>query len=129
MTAAAIAAPRGTLTVHRPLHDGASYVLTAAAPGVVTLSVSDATDGAATIALERMGARRLIDDLTLVAGLAPTAPLVGLAQALAGSARLLFDRLDELDKTDPTAVDAILATIVAHLRSRRPAALLAGGAL
>ena len=34
-----------------------------------------------------------------------------------------------LDKTEPAAVDAIVATIVAQLRNWRPVALLAGGAL
>jgi len=119
-------APTGTLSVHRELHDGACYDLSAAAPGITALDVQDADGDEACIAIDRLGARRLIEDLTLVAGLTPTGPTVPLAQALAGSARVLFERLIELDKTDPAGVDAVLDSIGSTLRTFRPMALQVG---
>lgn len=122
-------APTGTLSVHRRLRGGGSYTLDAAALGVTTLAARDADDDLAVLGFDRAEVRQLIADLTLVAGLTPTGPTVTRAQALTGSARRLFEALAELDKTEPAVVDAILATIVAQLRSWRPVALLAGGAL
>lgn len=125
----AATAPSSPLTLHRPLHDGASYYLTAAAPGVTVLTVTDADDDTAAPALDRSQVRQLIEDLQLVAGLTQTASRLPLEQALIGSAQRLFERLGELGKMDPAAADRIAAAIASHLRSARPMALLAGGVL
>ncbi len=117
------------LSLHRLLHDGAGYTLTAAAPGVTVLSVSDQDGESAAPAIDRPQVRQLIEDLQLVAGLTQTAARLPLEQALIGTARRLFERLAELDKTDPLAADRIAAAIACHLRSWRPVALLAGGVL
>lgn len=118
------ALPTPPLTLRRELHDGARYELAAAAPGVTTLAVHDAHAGAACIALDRGAARQLLEDLTLAAGLTPTAPQLGRAAALAGTVRVLFERLAELKRTEPAAADAIVAMAVAHLRSWDPVSLL-----
>jgi signal transduction histidine kinase len=123
MIAAAPPAPTGTLEILRELHDGASYRLVATAPGTTTIALCDPEHDVACIALDRAGARRFIEDLELVAGLRPTAPALGLAAALAGSVRVVFERLAELEKTDPTGADRIYAAITAHVRSSRPLAL------
>lgn len=125
MTAATL--PAGSLEVCHDLDDGASYRLAATAPGITTLVVRDAEDDVACVALDRAGARRLIEDIELVAGLRPTAPVVDRATALAGSVRILFERLAELDRTDPAGVAQVVAAIAAHLRSSRPLALLEVG--
>lgn len=114
--------------LHRDLHDGAAYDLTAAAPGVTVLCIQDADGDAASPALDRQQVRQLIEDLQLVAGLTATAARLPLEQALIGSARRLFERLEDLERVDPAAVDRIIAAITCHLRSSRPVALLAGGA-
>lgn len=121
----ASAAPAtGSLSVRRDLHDGAGYSVIASAPGVTALVVRDPLDGEeACIGLDRAATRRLIEDLELVAGLRPTGARVDLATALAGSARVLFERIRELDKIDPTAADRIASAIAAHLRAWRPLAL------
>jgi len=115
------------VNIHRDLRDGAFYRLTAAAPGYTTITARDADGDTATPCLDRADVRRLIDDLTLVAGLAPSAPAVGRAAALAGSVRRIFELLGELEKTDGAAADEIVAAIAAHLRSWRPLALVPGG--
>lgn len=114
------------LTIHRELHDGARYDLSAAAPGVTALAVCDADGDTACLALDRAALRRLLEDLELVAGLRPTPSVVPLETALAGSARFLFERLVELDKQNPAAADRLAAAIAAHLRSWRPLALAVG---
>lgn len=117
------------LSIHRQLHDGASYTLTAATPGVTTVAVQDADGDTATLAIDRSQVRQLIEDLQLVAGLTATMARLPLEQALIGSARLLFERLADLEKTNPAAVDRIISAITSHIRSSKPAALLAGGTL
>lgn len=118
-----VALPSPPLALRRELHDGAGYELAAAALGVTTLAVHDADADQACIALDRAGARQLIEDLTLAAGLTPTAPQLGRAAALAGTVRVLFERLENLDRTEPEAVAQIIAALAAHLRSWRPLAL------
>ncbi len=115
----------GTLSVHRLLHDGASYDLTAAEPGVTVLAVVDADGDLAMPEIDRSQARQLIDDLTLVAGLTPTASAIGKAAAIAGAVRRNFELLAELERADPAAADAIYASIAAHLRSWKPMTMLA----
>lgn len=116
-------------SIHRPLRDGAEYTLTAATPGVTVLATRDPDDDTTSIALDRPQVRQLIEDLQLVAGLTATMARLPLEQALIGSARLLFERIADLEKVDPAAADRIVAAIASHVRSSRPAALLAGGAL
>lgn len=118
-----------TTTVHRQLHDGAGYDVTAAAPGVTVLAVRDADGDTAAPAIDRAQARQLIEDIELVAGLRPTAARTDLAVALAGSLRILLQRIDDdLERADPAAADELRLALIAHLRSKRPA-LLGGGAL
>lgn len=116
--------PAAPLSLRRDLHDGARYDLAAPAPGVTTIDLQDADGDEACLALDRAGVRRLIEDLTLVAGLTPTAPQLGRSAALAGSVQRIFALLEELDKTDPAAAAELVAAIAAHLRSWRPMALL-----
>lgn len=47
------------------------------------------------------------------------------ANMLLGAVRRNFELLADLDKTSPADVDAIVAAMLAHLRSWRPMALLA----
>ena len=102
----------------------------ASAPlGVTSLTISDPDADRACIAMDRAGVRRLIEDLELVAGLRPTAAKVPAAVALAGSARVLFERLAALDKVDPDAAAEVVQAIAAHLRAWRPLALVPGGSL
>lgn len=124
-----VTAPSSPLSCHRQLHDGASYTLTAAMPGVTVLAVTDADCDSASPALDRAQVRQLIEDLQLVAGLTQTMSCLPLEQALIGSARRLFERLAELAKTDPFAADRIAVAIANHLRASRPVVLLAGGVL
>ncbi len=122
------ALPAAPLEVRRDLHDGAGYTLTAPAPGVTALAVVDADGDTATPCFDRAAARQLVDDIMLVAGLKPTGATVDLATALEGSARILFQRIDdELERQDPAAADRIRAAMVEHLRSKCP--VLVGGAL
>jgi len=51
--------------------------------------------------------------------------LTGHAARLAGAVRRNFELLRELEKTEPAAVDAIVAMMAAHLRSWKPLALIA----
>ncbi len=118
-----------SLSIHRLLHDGAGYTLTAAAPGVTAISLADADGDTASPALDRSQVRQLIEDLQLVAGLTQTMARLPLEQALIGSARRLFERIAELSKVDPAAADRISAAIAAHLRSAHPVVMLAGGVL
>jgi hypothetical protein len=120
----AVALPSSSLTIRRALHDGAGYEVAAPAPGLVTLLAIDADGDTAPITVDRAGARQLIEDITLAAGLAPTAPQLGAGQALRGSARILFERLRELKRTDPAEADVVVATIVMDLRSWDPISLL-----
>lgn len=121
--------PTGSLSARRELHDGAGYTLTAAAPGVIVLAARDAHGGEAHPAFDRAQARQLIEDIELVAGLRPTAAKIDLAAALAGSLRILLQRIDDdLERADPGAADQLRLAMIAHLRSKRPA-LLGGGAL
>lgn len=53
-----------------------------------------------------------------------TTPLSPRAAALAGAIRRNFELLRELEKTEPAAVDIIVSSMAAHLRSWRPLALL-----
>ena len=76
-----VALPSSPLTIRRDLHDGARYEVAAAAPGLVTLLVIDADGDAAPITVDRAGARQLIEDITLAAGLTPTGPKLGRAGA------------------------------------------------
>lgn len=117
-------APTAPLSLHRDLPDGARYDLAAAAPGITTVAIVDPDGDGACIALDRAGVRRLIEDLTLSAGLTPTTPQLGRGAALAGSVQRIFALLEELDKTDSAAAAEIVAAIAAHLRSWRPMALL-----
>lgn len=110
--------------IHRPLPDGGSYELCAPVPGYTALTMHDADGDRAVVTFDRGAARHLIDDLTLIAGLAPTAPQLGRAAALAGSARVLFERLRELKRDNPAGADMIVAMIVADLRSWDPVSLL-----
>lgn len=111
------------LTVHRQLHDGAHYTVTAAEPGVTTVGHQDADDEATVVAMTREQVRQYIADLELVAGLVPTPSAVPLADRLAGSIQRVFELLKELDKTDHKATDRLLAAITSHIRNWRPAAL------
>lgn len=115
--------------IHRQLHDGAACDLTAAAPGVTVLSLTDTDGDTATAALDRSQVRQLVEDLQLVAGLTQTEARLPLEQALIGSARRIFERIAELAKTDPYAADRIAAAIACHLRASRSVVLLAGGVL
>ena len=47
-----------------------------------------------------------------------------MATVLAGAVRRNFQLLAELEKTDPAAVDVIVAMMTAHLRSWKPKAML-----
>jgi len=116
-----------TLALHLELHDGAFIDLARPEPGVTTITASDADGDVVTVPLDREKARRLVDGIELVAGLRPTAPTLGRALALAGSIRIIFEQLCELDKTEPEAVAQLLSSIVVHLRSWRPWLLLGGG--
>ncbi len=118
------AAPVGTFALHRELPGGGRYDLTAASPGVTTLGLRDHDNDAALVSLDRAGVRRLIEDLTLVAGLAPTGAVMGRAAALAGAMRRNFKLLRELKRTSPAEADAIVAIAVADLRSWDPVSLL-----
>lgn len=113
---------------HRILADGAEYTVSAVEPGITTLAIRDADGDDAAVSLDRAGARRLVDDLELAAGIRPTPPTIGRAAALAGSIRIIFEQLRELDKTEPAEVEALVASLVSHVRSWRHVALLAGGA-
>jgi hypothetical protein len=112
-------------TIHRPLHDGASYELTSLAPGTAGLHLHDADGDGAVVTFDRAAARQFLDDFTLIAGFQPTGATVPLETALAGSAQKLFERLAELEKTNPAAANRIAAAIASHLRSCKPQALLA----
>lgn len=117
-----------TLSVRVDLHDGARCDVVSGPLTTTTLALHDADGDDATVSFDRAKARQLIDAITLVAGLAPTGARIDLATALAGSARVLFQRLDdELEKADPAAADRIRVAMIAHLRSKVPALL--GGAL
>lgn len=119
----------GTLSVHREFHDGISYDIIASAPGVTTLSIADADGDRSVPSFDRAGARQLLDDIELVAGLRPTASKLDLAAALAGSLRILLQRIDDdLERVSPAAADELRLAMIAHLRSKRPV-LLGGGAL
>jgi hypothetical protein len=115
-----------TLALHIDLHDDAAIDLAVPEPGIVTITVRDADGDTVTIAFDRAVARRLIDGLKLLAGLRQTIPTLGRALALAGSIRIIFENLMELDKTEPDAVAQLLSSIVVHLRSWRPWLLLGG---
>lgn len=117
-----------TMHIHRPIHDGAEYLVSAPTPGVTALCVQDADGDSATVSFDRSGVRQLIDDLSLVAGFTPTGMTLDLAKALEGTVRILFERLDEqLERQDPAAADRIRVAMIAHLRSKAP--VLVGGVL
>lgn len=111
-------------SIRRALEDGAEYDLTDPTSGCVVLDIHDIDGDRAVVTFDRAQARQLIDDLTLVAQLTPTAPTIGRAAALAGAVRRNFELLEELRKTEPAEAERILAMIAAHLRSCRPTALL-----
>lgn len=115
-----------TATVTRMLHDGASLEIGSVSLGVTTIGVRDADGEIASVSLERAAVRQVIADLELIAGLRPTTTGARAALALAGAVRRNFELLGELDKTDPAAVDLIVASMLAHLRSWRPMLLTAG---
>lgn len=112
--------PPGTIALHLDLHDGAAIDLARPERGFATLTVRDADGDMVTVAVDREKARRLIDGIELVAELRPTGSTLGRALALAGSIRIIFEHLVELDKTEPAEVAAILRSIVEHVRSWRP---------
>lgn len=107
----------GSMEIDRTLRDGASYRLVAEPGAVTAISVHDPHGDIAVIAIERADVRQLIDDLTQVAGLQPTMPVLGLAGALANSARILFARIEVLERTEPEAAAMIRRTIMSHMRS------------
>lgn len=111
--------------IRRPLHDGAGYALLAAAPGITTIALRDSDGDAAMASTDRAGVRQLIEDLTLIASLAPTASTMDRATALAGAVARNFQLLIELDKTNPVAATQIAESIAHHLRSWRPAVFFA----
>lgn len=112
-----------------PLHDGAHCSVSSAYPGTATLAIHDAHGGEATVTADRVQSRQLADAIISATGLAPTAPRVDLAAALAGSLRILLQRIDDdLERVSPAAADQLRIAMIAHLRSKRPA-LLGGGAL
>ncbi len=113
-----------TAAIHRSLPDGASYELCDPMPGLTALMLTDHDGDRVVVTLDRAAVRRLIDDLTLIAGLSPTAPVVGLAASIAGAMRRNFELLRELKRTAPTEADAIVAMAVADLRSWDPVSLL-----
>lgn len=122
--AAPMAAPPGaTLECPRDLLDGSAYRLVAAAPGTTTLHLRDPDGDVAVATLDRAEVRRLIEDAELVAGLRPVPSGMDPALALRGSLRRIFERLAELQRTNPAAVAAIVAEMTAHLRSWQPMAL------
>lgn len=110
--------------IHRQLPDGASYELCAPDRAHTALSLTDADGDRSVVTLDRAQVRQLIEDLTLVAGLAPTGAIVGPAARLAGAMRRNFELLRELKRTSPAAADAIVAMVVADLRSWDPVSLL-----
>ncbi len=121
---ASLPAPAAPRSLRRELPAGACYDLNASAPGITTIDVQDTDGEEACLALDRAGVRRLIEDLTLVAGLAPTGAVMGRAAALAGAMRRNFELLRELKRTSPAEADAIVAMAVADLRSWDPVSLL-----
>jgi len=116
--------PTGTLDINRELRDGAGYRLTAEPGSITAITVRDPHGDVACIAIDRIDIRQLIDDLTLVAGLRPTPSAMGLAGALTSSARMLFMRIQDLDRQDPVAAAELRKTMVDHLRSSAPMTLL-----
>lgn len=117
-----------TTTLHRDLHDGGCYELTALNVGGVSylaLVLADADGDRAVVTLDREQQRRLIGDVTDLGGLQQTPATLGAAAALAGAVRRNFELLRDLEKTDPAGVDAIVASMATHLRSWKPLALLA----
>jgi hypothetical protein len=112
------------MIIRRTLRSESSYVLSDESDQLTRLYVKDSDGDESESILDRAEVRRLIDDLTLIAGLAPTASTLGPAAALAGALRRNFELLAELEKTDPAAADQIAASIAAHLRSWKPMILL-----
>lgn len=122
--ATALPALTGSMDINRDLRDGASYRLTAESGYVTAITLRDPHGDVACIAIDRADVRQLVEDITLVSGLQPTPAKIGLATALAGSARTLFDKLDQLNKIDPGAAATLRRSMVDHLRSSAPMALL-----
>lgn len=109
-----------TCQVNRTLHDGSSYTMTSEPGALSVITVRDHTDDVAVVTMDRSQVRQFVEDLELVAGLKPTAPVLGLGGALASSARILFERLEQLDRIEPSAAASIRRTMLNHLRSSAP---------
>ena len=112
------------MDINRDLRDGASYHLTAESGYITAITLRDPHGDVACIAIDRADVRQFVEDITLVAALQPTPAKVGLATALAGSARTLFEKLDDLDRKDPSAAAVIRRSMIDHLRSSAPMTLL-----
>lgn len=95
----------------------AKYAVTMVSPGCVSLSTSP-------LPLSYEDARALARDLIWVAD-ASASDAEGVGPALAREARALFDRIAQVERIDPRAVDAVVQAIARHLRSWRPDVLAA----
>lgn len=121
MTAAP--APTGIAELSGQLADGAGYTWSATG-GCTGLRIADAHGDLVAIAMTRDQLRRFLDAGATVGGLQQTPARLDLEARLAGTMRIFFERLGELDRASPAAVDRLLATVIATIRSWRPQALL-----
>lgn len=109
--------------LHRELRSGVGYRISPEPGGVTELAVHDQGGNTAVIVMDRSDARQVIDDIETTAGLKPTPAICGIGGAIANSIRMVFKRIEDLDKTDPTTATQLRRAMVGHLRSSCPSLL------